>query len=102
MPIIPATQEAEIRWISVPSQPGQIDLMTLSQKNTSQKRARGMIQEVRVPKHKALSSNPSATKKKKKPSMRVRTMSTFVHLKISALLCLAHYRCLINVSRMPK
>jgi hypothetical protein len=32
MPVILATQEAEIRWIEVRSQPGQIVLETLSQK----------------------------------------------------------------------
>jgi hypothetical protein len=32
-PVIPATQEAEIRRIVVRSQPGQIVLKTLSQKN---------------------------------------------------------------------
>jgi hypothetical protein len=36
-PIILATQEAEIRRIEVQSQPGQIVLETLSQKNPSQK-----------------------------------------------------------------
>jgi hypothetical protein len=37
MPIILATQEAEIRRIMVPGQPGQIVHETLSQKNPSQK-----------------------------------------------------------------
>jgi hypothetical protein len=39
MPIILTTQEAEIRRISVRSQPEQIVLETLPQKNLSQKRA---------------------------------------------------------------
>jgi plasmid maintenance system antidote protein VapI len=37
MPVILATQEAEIRRIVVPSQPGEIVHETLSQKNPSQK-----------------------------------------------------------------
>jgi hypothetical protein len=36
--VLVATQEAEIRRIEVQSQPGQIVLETLSQKNSSQKR----------------------------------------------------------------
>jgi hypothetical protein len=36
-PVIPATQEAEIRRIVVQSQPGQIVHETFSQKNPSQK-----------------------------------------------------------------
>jgi hypothetical protein len=36
-PVILATQEAEIRRIAVQSQPGQIDLKTLSQKHPEQK-----------------------------------------------------------------
>jgi hypothetical protein len=43
-PVIPATQEAEIRRIAIGSQPGQIVLETLSQKNPSQKRAGGVAQ----------------------------------------------------------
>jgi hypothetical protein len=37
-PVIPATQEAEIRRITVQRQPGQIVHETLSQKHPSQKR----------------------------------------------------------------
>jgi hypothetical protein len=37
-PVIPATQEAEIRRIKVWSQPGQIVRKTLSRKNPSQKK----------------------------------------------------------------
>jgi hypothetical protein len=44
MPIILATQEAEIRKIVVQSQPRQIVHETLSQKNPSQKRAGGVAQ----------------------------------------------------------
>jgi hypothetical protein len=65
-PVIPATQEAEIRRIEVPSQPGQIVFETLSQKYPTQKRSGGVPQAVEPSKHKALSSNPSAAKKKKK------------------------------------
>jgi hypothetical protein len=42
--VIPATQEAEIRRITVQSQPGQIVRKTLSQKNPSQNRAGGVAQ----------------------------------------------------------
>jgi hypothetical protein len=45
MPIIPATQEAEIRT-TVQSQLGQIVVETLSQKNPSQKRAGEVAQGV--------------------------------------------------------
>jgi hypothetical protein len=45
-PVILATQEAEIRRIVVQSQPGQIVQETLSRKNSSQKRARGVTQGV--------------------------------------------------------
>jgi hypothetical protein len=44
MPIILATQEAEIRRIMVRSQSRQIVLETLSGKNPSHKRAGGMAQ----------------------------------------------------------
>jgi predicted PP-loop superfamily ATPase len=49
MPVILATQKAEIRRIMVRSQPGQIVCETLAQKkkkNPSQKRAGGVIQGV--------------------------------------------------------
>jgi hypothetical protein len=45
-PVILATQEAKIRRISVPSQPGQIVPEILFLKNPSQKRAGGMAQGV--------------------------------------------------------
>jgi hypothetical protein len=45
-PIILATQEAEIRRFMVQSQPRQIVLMTLSQKNPLQKRAGRVAQGV--------------------------------------------------------
>jgi hypothetical protein len=64
-PVILATQEAEIRKITVQSQLRQVVLETLSQKNPSQKRA-GRIVGARLPnKHKSLSSNISAAKKKR-------------------------------------
>jgi hypothetical protein len=43
-PIILATQEAEIRRITVQNHPGQIVQETLSQKKPSQKRAGGVAQ----------------------------------------------------------
>jgi hypothetical protein len=46
MPVILATQVAEIRGIEVQSQLGQIVHNTLSQKNASQKRAGGVAQDV--------------------------------------------------------
>jgi hypothetical protein len=45
-PIILATQEAEIRRITVPNQPRQIVRETLSRKNPSQKGAGGVAQGV--------------------------------------------------------
>jgi hypothetical protein len=45
-PVILATQEAEIRRISVQSHPGQIVHEILSQNNPSQKRAGGVAQGV--------------------------------------------------------
>jgi hypothetical protein len=68
MPIILATWEAEIRGITVQSQPGQIVLKILSQKYSTQKSAGGVAQVVKsLPsKCEALSANPSTTKKKKK------------------------------------
>jgi hypothetical protein len=46
MPIILATQEAEIRWIVVQSQPGQIVLQDPILKNPSQKKAGGVAKGV--------------------------------------------------------
>jgi hypothetical protein len=60
MPVILATQEAEIRRLVVRSQPGQIVCKTPSRKNPSQKRADGVAQGV-GPKFK-----PQYCKKKKK------------------------------------
>jgi hypothetical protein len=48
-PVIPATQEAEIRRIAVQSQPGQIVFEILSRKNLSQKWAGGVAHVVRAP-----------------------------------------------------
>jgi hypothetical protein len=44
MPVIPATQEAEIRTVMVRTQPWQIVCETLSRKNPSQKKAGGVAQ----------------------------------------------------------
>jgi hypothetical protein len=60
MPVILATQEAEIMKIMVQSQPQQIVCETLSQKYLSQKELTEWL------KVKVLSSSPSTTKKKKK------------------------------------
>jgi hypothetical protein len=46
MPVILATQEAEIWRIAVQSQPRQIVHKILSQKNPSQKRVGGVVQNV--------------------------------------------------------
>jgi hypothetical protein len=47
MPVVLATQEAEIRKTAVQSQPGQLVQETSSQKkNPSQKRAGGMAQSI--------------------------------------------------------
>jgi hypothetical protein len=46
LPIILATQDAEIRWIIVQSQPGQTVCETLSQTNPVQNRAGGVAQLV--------------------------------------------------------
>jgi hypothetical protein len=64
MPIVLATQEAEIRRITVPSQPGQTVREILSQKYPSQKRAGEVAQGV-GPEFK-----PQYGKKKKKKEMR--------------------------------
>jgi hypothetical protein len=68
MPIILATQEAEIRRIVVQSQPGQIVCETLSQK-TLQKKI-GLVQWLQV---KVLSSSPSTERKKQKTIEYLRT-----------------------------
>jgi hypothetical protein len=58
-PVILAIQEAEIRRIEVGSQPRQIVQETLSQKKKNHKK--GLVEWLKV---KALSSNPSTTKKR--------------------------------------
>jgi hypothetical protein len=60
MPVILATQEAEIRRIAVRSQPRHIVLETLSRKYLTQKR--GLVEWLKAL---VLSSRPSTTKKKK-------------------------------------
>jgi hypothetical protein len=59
MPIIPATQEAEIRRTEVRSQPRQIVCDTLSQKTHHKN---GLVEWLKIM---ALSSNPSTTHTKK-------------------------------------
>jgi hypothetical protein len=60
MPVILATQEAEIRRIAFQSQSGQIVHETLSQKTLHQK---GLLEWLKV---KALGSSPSTAKAKTK------------------------------------
>jgi hypothetical protein len=60
MPVILATEEAEIRRIVVQSQPGQIVQETLSEKTHHKK---GLVE---CPKVYALSSSPSTAKNKTK------------------------------------
>jgi hypothetical protein len=62
MPVILATQEAEIRRTAVGSQPRQIVHETLSRKNPSQKKRR-LVEWLKVL---ALSSSSSTEKKEKK------------------------------------
>jgi acetolactate synthase small subunit len=57
MPVTLATEEAEIRRITIQSQPQQIVRETLSQKTHHKK---GLVEWIKV---KALSSNPSTEKK---------------------------------------
>jgi hypothetical protein len=67
MPVILATWEAQISGIVVQSQPWQRVCKSLSQKYPTQKRAGGVarVAEHLLSKCEALSSNPSANKKKK-------------------------------------
>jgi hypothetical protein len=60
MPVIPVTQEADIRRIEVRSQPGQTVLETLSRKNPSHKMV-GVVTQGVGPEFK-----PQHCKKKKK------------------------------------
>jgi hypothetical protein len=60
MPVIPATQEAEIRRIMVQNQLGQIVLETPSRKTITKKGLVGWLKVL------ALSSSPSTAKKKKR------------------------------------
>jgi hypothetical protein len=71
-PVIPAAQEAEIRRIAVLSQPRQIVLESLSQKNPSQKR--GLVEWLKV---KALSSNPDTEKQKKRLAVKSGVLEPF-------------------------
>jgi hypothetical protein len=72
MPVILATQEAEIRKITVQSQPKQIVHETLSQKYPTRNRTGGVSQAVEHRPSKketlSLSSNSTAARKKKKRS----------------------------------
>jgi hypothetical protein len=68
MPVILATWEVEIRKITVPSQPQNIVPETLPRKYPRPKKGHRVTQLIEhLPrKHETPSSNPSATKKKKK------------------------------------
>jgi hypothetical protein len=68
MPVILATQEAEIRKIEVQSQPRANSSETLSRKKPSHKRAGGVAPgaECLFGKHEAVISNPNTAKKRKK------------------------------------
>jgi hypothetical protein len=59
MPVIPAIQDAEIRRISVQSQPGQIVHETLTRKKKNDTGKKGLAEYLKV---QVLSSNPSTTK----------------------------------------
>jgi hypothetical protein len=74
MPVILATQEAEIRKTAVQGQPRQIVRETLSQKLKTQKRT-GVAQMVvhLSSKCEALSLNPNTTKKKKSSGITVQS-----------------------------
>jgi hypothetical protein len=71
-PVILATQEAEIRRISVQSQPGQIVHKSLSQKKTHHKK--GLVSLLKV---KSLSSNPSTTHTKKLRTLALSFLETY-------------------------
>jgi hypothetical protein len=62
MPVILATQEAELRRTAVQSQPREIVCKTLSQKYPTK---RGLVESL-PSKHETLSSKPQYHKKKKK------------------------------------
>jgi uncharacterized protein YaiL (DUF2058 family) len=70
MPIILATQEAEIRRIKVQSQPGQITHEPYLEKPSTKI---GLPMWLKV---QALSSNPSTAKKKKKRERRKQKLQT--------------------------
>jgi hypothetical protein len=83
-PVIPATQEAEIRRMEVRSQPGQIVCETLSQRNPTQERAGGVAQGVgpefkpQNPKTK----KPPLPKKQQSPLVQVGARLTYVRPQI--------------------
>jgi hypothetical protein len=70
-PVNPATQEAQMKRIEIQSQPGQIVLETLSQKNLSQKRAGGVAQG-EGPEFKPQYSKKKKKKKKQRASESMR------------------------------
>jgi hypothetical protein len=96
MPVILATQEAEIRRISVQSQPRQIALKTLSRlkkrKKTSQKKAGGMAQDV-GPEFK-----PQYCKKKRKKGKKYRWKLSGLLMPVLTLLTIGFFRLPNNAS----
>jgi hypothetical protein len=73
MPVILATQEAEIKRILVQSQPRQIVHKTLSQKTFTKI---GLLEWLKV---EALSSSPVPPKKKKKRKKLKMTQTPWIH-----------------------
>jgi hypothetical protein len=59
MPVIPVTQDAEIRRIKVQSQPGEIVLKTLSQKNPQKKNRTGGVAQGVGPEFKPQDQKPT-------------------------------------------
>jgi hypothetical protein len=91
MPVILATQEAEIRRITVQSQPGQIVRNTLSRKYPAQK---GLAKWLKV---KALSSSPSTAKKKNKTVLLLGIlMHSVIFQNLLESLCMSNYVCFIS------
>jgi hypothetical protein len=70
MPVILATQEAEIRRITARSQPGQIVRETLSQKNPLKKNRAGRVAQGSGPEFK-----PQYHKKKKKSFVLIKSLN---------------------------
>jgi hypothetical protein len=74
----PNTQEAEIRRITVWSQPGQTVCRTVSWKNPSQKRAGGVAQGAE-PELTPSTTKTKHNKTKKSPQKQVLCSTTYIH-----------------------